>query len=190
LLTLPPDANSTGVYSGVAVGGNGVGASDKNNVYRATNRGLQQTDPEGVAQFTTNFPGWYSGRAPHIHVIVHSNAQVTSDEHYSGGTDNHVGQLFFDQNLIADSAKVAPYSNNKQALTTNEADMIFRQEAAQGDPVVKYSWLGADLADGLFGWVAFGVDTTASKSPLPAASLAATVKVTNAGQQATGVPKL
>ncbi|KFY62326.1 hypothetical protein V497_02447 [Pseudogymnoascus sp. VKM F-4516 (FW-969)] len=180
-------ANSTGVYSGVAVGGNGVGASDGNNVFRPTNRGLQHTDAQGVAQFTTNFPGWYTGRTPHIHVLVHSDAEVTSDGHYTGGTSNHVGQLFFDQALIAESATVAPYSDNKQSLTTNQADGIFKQEAAQGDPVVFYTYLGADISEGLFGWVAFGVDLTKTTSPRPAASLAATVVVTNAGQQATGV---
>jgi protocatechuate 3,4-dioxygenase beta subunit len=183
----PSDANSTGVYSGIAVGGNGVGASDGNNVFRPTNRGLQHTDAQGVAQFTTNFPGWYTGRTPHIHVLVHSDAEVTSDGHYTGGTSNHVGQLFFDQTLIAESATVAPYSDNKQSLTTNQADGIFKQEAAQGDPVVFYTYLGADISEGLFGWVAFGVDLTKTTSPRPAASLAATVVVTNAGQQATGV---
>ncbi|KFY21066.1 hypothetical protein V491_03187, partial [Pseudogymnoascus sp. VKM F-3775] len=148
---------------------------------------LQHTDAEGVAQFTTNFPGWYTGRTPHIHVLVHSDAEVTSDGHYTGGTSNHVGQLFFDQTLIAESATVSPYSSNKQSLTTNQADSIFQQEAAQGDPVVYYSYLGSSISDGIFGWVAFGVDTTKSTSPKAAASLAATVVVTNAGQQATGV---
>ena len=118
---------------------------------------------------------------------MHSDAKVTSDGHYSGGTSNHVGQLFFDQTLIAASATVAPYSNNKQSLTTNQADGIFKQEAAQGDPVVFYSYLGASISDGVFGWVAFGVDTSKTTSPKAAASLAATVVVTNAGQQATGV---
>ncbi|KFY74456.1 hypothetical protein V501_04633 [Pseudogymnoascus sp. VKM F-4519 (FW-2642)] len=180
-------ANSTGVYSGVNVGGNGVGTADSNNIFRPTNRGLQHTDAKGVAQFTTNFPGWYTGRTPHIHVLVHSNAQVTSNGHYTGGTSNHVGQLFFDQKLIAESATVAPYSANKQSLTTNAADGIFKQEAAQGDPVVFYSYLGTSISQGVFGWVAFGVDTTKVTTPRPAASLAATVVVTNAGQQATGV---
>lgn len=186
-LLTPPDANSTGVYSGVNVAGNGVGTADSKNIFRPTNRGLQHTDAKGVAQFTTNFPGWYTGRTPHIHVLVHSNAQVTSNGHYTGGTSNHVGQLFFDQKLIAESATVAPYSNNKQSLTTNAADGIFKQEAAQGDPVVYYSYLGTGISQGVFGWVAFGVDTTKTTTPKAAASLAATVVVTNAGQQATGV---
>lgn len=33
-------------------------------------RGRQSTDSNGMAGFLTIFPGWYSGRAPHIHVEV------------------------------------------------------------------------------------------------------------------------
>lgn len=31
-------------------------------------RGQQLTNDEGVVQFTTLVPGWYAGRAPHIHI--------------------------------------------------------------------------------------------------------------------------
>jgi protocatechuate 3,4-dioxygenase beta subunit len=33
-------------------------------------RGRQTTNSAGVAAFLTIFPGWYSGRAPHIHIEV------------------------------------------------------------------------------------------------------------------------
>ena len=33
-------------------------------------RGLQTTDANGLVSFATIFPGWYSGRAIHIHVHV------------------------------------------------------------------------------------------------------------------------
>ncbi len=29
-----------------------------------------QTDEDGIAEFETIVPGWYSGRAPHIHIKV------------------------------------------------------------------------------------------------------------------------
>ncbi len=35
-------------------------------------RGRQTTDASGVVTFNTIFPGWYGGRAPHIHVHVYS----------------------------------------------------------------------------------------------------------------------
>src|SRR4051794_12138586 len=34
-------------------------------------RGHQKTNANGVARFDTIYPGWYSGRAPHVHLKVH-----------------------------------------------------------------------------------------------------------------------
>ena len=36
-------------------------------------RGYQRTDAGGNAQFVTIYPGWYSGRATHIHLEVTIN---------------------------------------------------------------------------------------------------------------------
>ena len=99
-----------------------------------------------------------------------------------------MGQLFFDQNLITEVGTLSPYSTNTQSLTTNAGDSIFVQEAISNDPVVEYSLLGSSVSDGIFGWVAFGINVATSKTVQQAASLAATVTVTNAGQQETGTP--
>ena len=40
-------------------------------------RGRQMSDAEGKVQFTSIFPGWYNGRATHIHVHIY-NASGTS----------------------------------------------------------------------------------------------------------------
>jgi protocatechuate 3,4-dioxygenase beta subunit len=37
-------------------------------------RGRQNTDANGMAAWKTVFPGWYIGRAPHIHVQVFNNS--------------------------------------------------------------------------------------------------------------------
>jgi protocatechuate 3,4-dioxygenase beta subunit len=37
-------------------------------------RGRQTTDANGIAAFKTIFPGWYSGRAPHIHVHIYDDS--------------------------------------------------------------------------------------------------------------------
>ncbi|MBA4057448.1 MAG: intradiol ring-cleavage dioxygenase, partial [Marivirga sp.] len=36
-------------------------------------RGRQITDSNGLAAFKSIFPGWYSGRAPHIHVHIYDS---------------------------------------------------------------------------------------------------------------------
>jgi hypothetical protein len=160
--------------------GNGAGTADPSNAYNTFLRGLQHTDSSGVAQFTTVFPGHYTGRTSHIHVLAHLNGAVTSSGKYSGGTNAHVGQLFFDQSLITQVEAVSPYKSNTQTLTTNAGDSIFLSESASSDPVVEYSLLGDTVADGIFAWVAFGINVSNSFSVAQAASLAASVTVSNA----------
>ena len=54
-------ADAAGTYSGVA----SEGTSGKQYL-----RGLQLTDANGAVRFAAIFPGWYSGRAVHIHFKV------------------------------------------------------------------------------------------------------------------------
>lgn len=56
-------------------------------------RGLALTDADGVAYFETNFPGHYTGRAPHIHVLTTLNATLLPNNTISGGTVSHIGQV-------------------------------------------------------------------------------------------------
>ena len=99
---------------------------------------------------------------------------------------SHVGQLFFDQDLITQVEATSPYSTNTQELTLNSADQIFSQEAATVDPVVEYSLLGDDVSSGIFGWVAFGIDLTTEETLSPAASLYAEGGVENASSGGGG----
>ncbi|KAF8851789.1 aromatic compound dioxygenase [Acephala macrosclerotiorum] len=170
--------NSTGVYSGIVASGNGD-SSDTANINATFLRGLQPTDAEGVAQFTTLFPGHYTSRANHIHVLAHFNGTTYENGTYGGGYVSHVGQLFFDQDLITLVEATSPYSTNTQDLTLNSADTIFAEEAASSDPVVEYSLLGDDVSSGIFGWIAFGIDLTTEETVTPAASLYASGGVEN-----------
>ncbi|RDW75148.1 extracellular dioxygenase-2 [Coleophoma cylindrospora] len=160
--------NSTGVYSGVVASGNG-NIGDTTNLNETHHRGLQETSSDGVAQFTTTYPGHYTGRTNHIHVATHTNGTVLANNTYSSGTVSHVGQLFMDQNLTSQVEATGVYATNTQTLTTNAEDSIFSQEAASGDPVVEYSLLSDDINDGVFAWIAFGIDASASKSITAAA---------------------
>jgi hypothetical protein len=162
--------NSTGVYGGVQANGNGNSA-DSSILQKTWLRGIQPTDSDGVAQFESVFPGHYTGRTTHIHIMVHTKATLLANN--TLGFNNyasHVGQTFFDQSLITAVEKVSPYSSNKQQLTTNSADMILSQEAGtEGvDPVMEYTLLGSTVADGLYAWIAFGIDTTKSQAISPA----------------------
>ncbi|KAL4804045.1 Intradiol ring-cleavage dioxygenase [Aspergillus unguis] len=166
--------NSTGVYSGIVANGNGD-SSDETNLDSTFLRGLQQTDDAGVAQFHTLFPGHYTGRAPHIHVLSHPNGTTvnTNNDTISGlytTSSSHVGQLFFDQDLISLVEENEPYASNTQELVLNEDDSILLQELNDNiDPFVEYVLLGDDVSQGLFSWVTIVVDSSQSTSVTPAA---------------------
>jgi len=97
-------ADASGVYSGF-----GSGASS-----RTFMRGIQPTDARGVALFDTIYPGWYQGRAVHIHVKVHL-----------GGNVVHTGQLFFPDPLTDAVYERSPYSARPNRTTRNADDSIF-----------------------------------------------------------------
>ena len=128
--------NSTGVYSGVVASGNG-NSNDSSNIDKTFLRGITQADEDGVVKFDTLFPGHYTGRATHIHVMTHTlDATVNANNTLTGKSVSHVGQMFFDQDLISTVDAVAPYSDNTQTLTTNAEDSILAQEASDVDPMV------------------------------------------------------
>lgn len=74
--------DAQGVYSGYD--GQGETGSTEGEAFL---RGWQATDADGVARFTTIYPGWYRGRTTHIHV------KVFLDE--DGQTNVLTCQLFF-----------------------------------------------------------------------------------------------
>ncbi|KAG6361767.1 hypothetical protein INS49_009995 [Diaporthe citri] len=171
--------NSTGVYSGVSANGNGDSASDTTNLDATFARGIQPTDTDGVASFDTLFPGHYTGRTTHIHVLVHLNATARDNATLLDTTASHVGQVFFDQDLIYEVEATSVYAANTQQLTINADDGILAQEAATSDPFVEYVLLGDTVESGLLGWLAFGIDPTLSKSVNAAATLYETGGVQN-----------
>ncbi|KAI0162468.1 Intradiol ring-cleavage dioxygenase [Pestalotiopsis sp. NC0098] len=159
-------ANATGVYAGVEVEGNGSGESDPGNLNKTWGRGIQETNADGVAQFESIFPGHYTGRAIHIHTVVHKNATLYENSTLGAETiTSHIGQVFFDQDLISLVEDIYPYNTNEQDLTTNADDSIMATETETDgvDPVMEYVMLGDSVEDGIFAWVSFGINSTYSK---------------------------
>ena len=180
--------NSTGVYSGFVASGNG-NSNDSSNIDKTFLRGITQADEDGVVKFDTLFPGHYTGRATHIHVMTHTlDATVNANNTLTGKSVSHVGQMFFDQDLISTVDAVAPYSDNTQTLTTNAEDSILAQEASDVDPMIEYVLLGDDLSDGIFGWLSFGMDSKAVYNVSAAANLYADGGVANANSGMGGGP--
>jgi protocatechuate 3,4-dioxygenase beta subunit len=116
-------ADAGGIYSGfeaasagqgppIAAGG---GTSIPTDSHRFL-RGTQLTDPRGDVAFVTIYPGWYTGRAVHIHMKVHR-----------GGSVVHVGQLFFTDTLTDSVYRAEPYAARGSRDTRNASDSIFTQ---------------------------------------------------------------
>ncbi|KAL3258405.1 hypothetical protein ABHI18_006082 [Aspergillus niger] len=176
------NCNATGVYSGVQSSMNGNG-NDSSNLDKTFLRGIQKTDSDGVAGFKTVFPGHYSGRATHVHVIAHVGAQVLANNTLTGGHIPHIGQLFFDQDLISQVEATYPYNTNTVSITENADDHVVQVETedSNSDPFFEYALLGDSIADGVFGWITLGVNVTASHdtSATWAATLTSSGGVTN-----------
>lgn len=76
-------------------------------------RGRQTTDANGNASFISVFPGWYNGRAPHIHLeILDSNENSI-----------RVTQIAFPKDVCDTVYATSGY--NGEANTLNENDNVF-----------------------------------------------------------------
>lgn len=122
---------------------------------------MQPTDEQGVVQIETLFPGHYAPRATHTHLLVHQDATVLPNNTLAGGNVSHVGQVFFDQDLIYEVDTVYPYTLNPNAVKLNSQDMVLVAEAEYTDPIVNYVYLGDTIADGILGWITVGINSSA-----------------------------
>ncbi|MDX2140534.1 MAG: intradiol ring-cleavage dioxygenase [Chloroflexota bacterium] len=83
-------------------------------------RGFQVTDENGIAEFITIVPGWYRGRAVHIHFKIRADVDSTSAYEFTS-------QFFFDPDQIEEIYALQPYAGNGLPDTPNDEDNIYRQ---------------------------------------------------------------
>lgn len=81
-------------------------------------RGYQITDSNGAVKFQTIYPGWYSGRAVHIHFTIRTKGADNADYQFTS-------QFFFDDTLTDQVHALAPYASKGQRDTRNSNDNIF-----------------------------------------------------------------
>lgn len=88
-------------------------------------RGYQRTDGSGQARFTTIYPGWYRGRAVHIHFKIRTAAA-------SGAVADFTSQLFFDEDVNEQVLTQQPYSQHPASgRLRNEGDGIYQGGGAK-----------------------------------------------------------
>ena len=87
-------------------------------------RGYQVTDADGMARFITVYPGWYSGRAVHIHFKIRTDAGADAGLEFTS-------QLFFDDAQSAAVYSRDPYAAKGTPDTPNSNDGIYGQSGGQ-----------------------------------------------------------
>jgi protocatechuate 3,4-dioxygenase beta subunit len=114
--------NAAGVYSNENVEGS---------LGQSWLRGYQITNGTGNVTFRTIVPGWYQGRATHIHLRLRGSTT----------------QLFFPQNIVDYLARnVSPYKSEGVNSVSNAADGVYAEQtkgqtllALSGEPLKGYT---------------------------------------------------
>jgi protocatechuate 3,4-dioxygenase beta subunit len=156
--------NARGAYSGwgrinpdleVDVDGIGTIARTDDDTYL---RGGQFSDHKGTVRFTTVYPGFYAGRALHIHVAV----RITGGNNYL--EERHVawvGQLYFPEVASRSVLNAREYRGRTVSPLTNEQDPYYQQMSGEASTLTVHS-IGRDTTeDGFFGHMTIGIDTFA-----------------------------
>ncbi|HJU65718.1 MAG TPA: intradiol ring-cleavage dioxygenase [Gemmatimonadaceae bacterium] len=83
-------------------------------------RGYQLTDANGVARFTTIYPGWYQGRTVHIHFKVRTEPAAPRGHEFTS-------QIYFDDAFTDRVFAREPYRAKGERTVRNDRDGIFRR---------------------------------------------------------------
>ena len=94
--------------------------SDRSTAGKGFLRGYQMTDGGGAARFTTIYPGWYPGRAVHIHFKVRVMAGPALGHEFTS-------QLYFDDAVSDRVFTRRPYSARGKPDMRNHDDGLFRR---------------------------------------------------------------
>lgn len=103
--------DAAGVYSGVEDPG-------FNTVGQSFLRGYQLTDQAGEAGFRTIYPGWYPGRAVHIHFKIRTDPAASQGHEFTS-------QIYFDEKVNDRVFGRMPYSAKTGRRDRNADDQIF-----------------------------------------------------------------
>ncbi|ACE86099.1 intradiol ring-cleavage dioxygenase [Cellvibrio japonicus] len=83
-------------------------------------RGIQYTDTDGVASFTTVYPGWYAGRITHIHF------QIFLTNYGSNAQSSKISQMAFPQDITRAVYNSTLYTKGQNTSVTSFAtDNVF-----------------------------------------------------------------
>ncbi|VVM49728.1 hypothetical protein PS662_00735 [Pseudomonas fluorescens] len=126
-------------------------------------RGGQFTDPHGIVRFTTIYPGFYAGRALHIHVAV----RVPAGKNYL--EERHVawvGQLYLPEVASRSVLNAREYSGRTVTPLTNQQDFFYETMGGDASTLTVHALSRDSKEDGFFGQLTIGIDTFAASSQI------------------------
>jgi len=136
--------DATGDYSDYDDGGSGKDEGAGSTFCR----GYQTADADGILEFQTIYPGWYEGRAVHIHVMA-----------YVGNERVLTSQLYFDEAYTEQVCSSGVYAE------FGPPDTPWARDGLIGDPTTDGTAITLTAAEtsvgsGTLGLVTLGVDLT------------------------------
>jgi protocatechuate 3,4-dioxygenase beta subunit len=134
--------NKDGYYSGYANQPGILGTQSY--VGKTWLRGYQLTDANGLAKFTTIYPGWYSGRATHIHLEIYINNVLKKTT-----------QMAFTESISNTVHVSTLYAAHGINTTSNTADSVFGDSAT--DLAAEMLTLTGSVAAGYTGTFTIGL---------------------------------
>jgi len=169
-------ANSTGYYAGFNEDQADEILSDRGRIPLYLRkwgetflRGAYPTDKNGVAQLTTIFPGYYVGRATHVHVKVYPKWKLLDNGTFIGENLVHKGQIFVSDDLNMAIDKLWPYNTNPVAQTYGRvrnwddfADLYKKAHAGGYNSTFDTHLLGGVLQQGVIGYITLVVNMSAT----------------------------
>ncbi len=80
-------------------------------------RGIQITGLDGMVRFESVYPGWYTGRTPHLHLKINPNAgsELTT-------------QLYFPEEISTRAYLLPPYDTHGPSPVVNSTDAFFNPD--------------------------------------------------------------
>ncbi len=120
-------------------------------------RGSQYSDADGIVRFTTIFPGFYAGRATHIHVAVRDlGSNILEDRHVV-----FVGQMYFPERASNEINRLAHYDGREISRLTNDNDEFYTQMRGDASTLTLKRIVHDSVEDGFFAELVIGVDMSA-----------------------------
>lgn len=107
--------NAYGAYSGI---------EEQDTVDQKYLRGYQMTDKNGLAEFTTIYPGWYEGRTIHIHIKVRTFDEDQKTEWTS--------QIYMNDSINDKIHTQSPYVDHGMPPVKNNQDAIYTGPSTDG----------------------------------------------------------